>query len=197
MYEGMIDKAGITAFTSPEQVLSFSSLEPRESRPVVLSKTYAIVKPVTALGVTATRAGISTRQVLIASADDKITAFSRQLLEPRRPTGQVKPHEKTEGLFQYSPLLPLVSLSSPSYNQTIHDVSAIVSSSTALESQSLILAFGGPDVFFARISPSNGFDLLPESFSRTLLSIVVIALLVIFFVVKYMGEKKTIQNSWA
>ncbi|KAI2489725.1 Protein of unknown function (DUF1620) [Fragilaria crotonensis] len=197
LYEGMIDKAGITAFTSPEQVLSFSSLEPRESRPVILSKTYAIVKPVTALGVTATRAGISTRQILIASADDKITAISRQLLEPRRPTGQVKPHEKTEGLFQYSPLLPLVSLSSPTYNQTVHAVSAIVSSSTALESQSLILAFGGPDVFFARISPSNGFDLLPESFSRMLLSTVVIALLVVFFVVKNMGEKKAIQNSWA
>lgn len=197
LYEGMIDKAGITLFTSPEQVLSFSSLEPRESKPVVLSKTYVIVKPVTALGVTSTRAGISTQQILIASADDRITSVSRQMLEPRRPTGEVKVHEKTEGLFQYSPLVPLVSMSSPSYNQTVHDVSKIVSTSTALESQSLILAFGGPDIFFSRISPSRGFDLLPESFNRMLLSIVVIALVSVLFVVKTMGEKKMVKDGWA
>lgn len=197
LYEGMIDKGGITAFSSPKQVLSFSSLEPRESKPVVLSKTYTIVKPITALGVTATRAGISTRHILIASADDRITSISRQALEPRRPTGQVKPHEKEEGLFQYSPLIPLVSMMSPSYNLTIQGVSTFVSSSTALESQSLVLAFGGPDVFFARLSPSHGFDLLPESFSRTLLSGVVVALLVIFLVVKHMGEAKAVKNFWA
>ena len=197
LYEGMIDKVGISAFTSPQQVLSFSSLEPRESKPVVLSKTYTIVKPVTALGVTATRAGISTRHILIASADDRITSISRQVLEPRRPTGQLKPHEKEEGLFQYSPLIPLVSTLSPSYNLTIHDVSTFVSASTALESQSLVLAFGGPDIFFARLSPSHGFDLLPESFSRTLLSGVVVALLVIFLVVKQMGETKAVKNFWA
>jgi hypothetical protein len=197
LYEGMIDKAGITAFTSPKQVLSFSSLEPRESKPVVLSKTYTIVKPVTALGVTATRAGISTRHILIASADDRITSISRQALEPRRPTGQVKPHEKEEGLFQYTPLVPLISMMSPSYNLTIHGVSTFVSSPTALESQSLVLAFGGPDLFFARLSPSHGFDLLPESFSRTLLSGVVVALMVIFLVVKQMGETKAVKNFWA
>jgi ER membrane protein complex subunit 1, C-terminal len=197
LYEGMIDKAGITAFTSPEQVLSFSSLDPRESRPVVLSKTYTIVKPVTALGVTATRAGISTQQILISTADDRILSVSRQILEPRRPTGKEKPHEKEEGLIQYHPLVPLTTLSSPTYNQTIQGVTSIISTPTALESQSLILAFGGPDIFFARISPSNGFDLLPESFSRVLLSSVVVALLVVFLVVKRMSERKAILQSWA
>jgi hypothetical protein len=197
LYEGMIDKAGITAFTSPEQVLSFSSLDPRESRPVVLSKTYTIVKPVTALGVTASRAGISTQQILIATGDDRILTVSRQVLEPRRPTGKEKPHEKEEGLIQYHPLVPLTTLSSPSYNQTIHGVTSIISASTALESQSLILAFGGPDIFFARISPSNGFDLLPESFSRTLLSSVVVVLLLVYLVVKRMSERKAILQAWA
>jgi hypothetical protein len=197
LYEGMIDKTGLTAFTSPEQALSFSSLDPRESKPVVLSKTYAIVKPITALGVTSTRAGISTRQILVASADDRITAVGRHLLEPRRPTGKVKETEKAEGLYQYSPLVPLVSMSSPSYNQTVQDVSTIVSSPTALESQSLILAFGGPDVFFSRVSPSKGFDLLPETFNRPLLSIVVAALVGVVIVVRNRSQKKTVMNGWA
>jgi hypothetical protein len=197
LYEGMIDKAGLTAFKSPEQVLSFSSMESRESKPVVLSKTYAVVKPITALGVTETRAGISTRQVLIASADDRLTAISRTLLEPRRPNGQVKETEKEEGLFQYSPLVPLVSLMSPSYNQTVHHVTSIISAPTALESQSLVLAFGGPDVFFARVSPSKGFDLLPESFNKPLLSIVVIGLVVVLFIVRRMGTKKLVKDGWS
>jgi len=197
LYEGMIDKAGLTAFTSPEQVTSFSSLDPRESKPVVLSKTYAIVKPVTALGVTSTRAGISTRQILIASADDRITSVSRHLLEPRRPTGKVKDTEKAEGLFQYTPLVPLISMSSPSYNQTVQQVSTIVSAPTALESQSLILAFGGPDIFFSRVSPSKGFDLLPDTFNRALLSIVVVALVSVVIVVRNRSQKKTVMNGWA
>lgn len=197
LYEGMIDKDGLTAFTSPEQVLSFSSLEPRESKPVVLSKTYTIVKPVTALGVTASHAGISTRQVLIASADDRITAVSRHLLEPRRPTGPVKDTEKQEGLFQYAPLVPLVSMASPTYDQTIQEVSSIMSVPTSLESQSLVLAFGGPDLFFSRLSPSKGFDLLPETFNRTLLSMVVVGLLIVLFVVRNIGKKKMIKHGWA
>lgn len=196
LYEGMIDKAGLTAFTSPEQALSFSSLDRGSSKPVVLSKTYAIVQPVTALGVTSTRAGISTRQILIASGDDRISSVSRNLLEPRRPTGEVKKHEKEEGLYQYTPLVPLISMNSPSYNLTISGVKHVISTATALESQSLVLAFGGPDIFFSRMSPSKGFDLLPESFNRVLLSVVVVGLAVVVCVVNGMSKKKVVKQGW-
>lgn len=196
LYEGMIDKAGLTAFSSPEQALSFSSLDRESSKPVVLSKTYALVKPVTALGVTSTRAGISTRQILIASGDDRISSVSRNLLEPRRPTGEVKKHEKEEGLFQYTPLVPLISMNSPSYNLTVSGVKHVISTATALESQSLVLAFGGPDIFFSRMSPSKGFDLLPESFNRVLLSVVVLGLAIVVFVVNSLSKKKVVKQGW-
>lgn len=55
LYEGMIDKNGLSAFSSPEQALSFSSLEARNAKPVVLTKRYVVPKPVTALGITSTR----------------------------------------------------------------------------------------------------------------------------------------------
>ena len=100
LHEGMIDSKGLTLFSSPEQTESFSSLDARESKPVVLSKTYTYPKAVTAIGATSTRGGISNRRILLASADGKITAIDRKLLETRRPTGEVKEAEKMEGLFQ-------------------------------------------------------------------------------------------------
>jgi hypothetical protein len=99
LHEGMIDSKGLTLFTSPEQTTSFSSFDARESKPVVLAKTYTYPKAVTALGATSTRGGISSRRILIASVDGKVTAIDRKLLETRRPMGEVKPAEKIEGLF--------------------------------------------------------------------------------------------------
>ncbi len=101
LYEGMIDRNGITAFSSPEQTLAFSSLDARESKPVVLAKSFALTKQVTALGVTVTRTGISTPHILIACGDDKIYAVDRRMLDPRRPVGELKESEKLEGLQQY------------------------------------------------------------------------------------------------
>jgi len=196
LYEGMIPKTGITAFQSAEQSEKFSSLDARDSKPVVMAKTYGIAKPITAMGVTSTKGGISARHMILATGDDKIMSFDRRVMDPRRPVGDLRDAEKTEGLKQYSPLLPLVSLMTPSHNQTIHNVQTIVSTSTALESQSLVLAFGGPDIFFVRMAPSKGFDLLPDSFNRILLSIVVLGLLTVLFVVKGMSSKKAVTMSW-
>ena len=97
---------------------------------------------------------------------------------------------------RYKELIPNVPLFTISYNQTVESVSRIVTTSTSLESQSLVLAFGGPDLFFSRTSPSNGFDLLPESFSRVAVSIVVVGLLVVLVVVSRTGRRKVVKNGW-
>ena len=196
LHEGMIDSKGISLFSSPEQTTSFSSLDARESKPVVLSKTYTYPKRITALGVTATRGGISSRNILIATDDGKIASIGRMMLETRRPMGEVKEVEKKEGLFAYSELIPQVPLTVLSYNQTIESVSSIVSVPTSLESQSLVMAFGGPDLFFTRTSPSRGFDLLPDSFSRVLVSIVSVGLVIVLFVVQRMGSQKILKQAW-
>jgi hypothetical protein len=98
LHEGMIDKKGMTMFSSAEQTTTFSSFDARESKPVVLAKVYVYPKAVTALGATATRGGISSRKILIATADGKVTAIDRNMLETRRPMGEVKEAEKKEGL---------------------------------------------------------------------------------------------------
>lgn len=83
-----------------------------------------------------------------------------------------------------------------SYDLTIESAKSIVSTPTALESQSLVFVFGGPDIFFARTSPSRGFDLLPDSFSRVLVSIVVVGLLIVLFVVNRMASGKALKQGW-
>jgi len=80
LYEGMMGSDALTAFTTPDQTVSFSSLDARESKPVVLAKTYAIAKAASALGMTSTLGGISTRRLIIAGIDSRITAVDRKML---------------------------------------------------------------------------------------------------------------------
>ena len=105
-------------------------------------------------------------------------------------------HPFSTSVNRYSPLVPLGSLWSPSYNKTV-DAEAIISTFTGLESQSLVLAYGGADIFFTRMAPSKGFDLLPETFNRILLSIVVVGLLVALVVVRNMSAKKMVVMAWS
>eukprot|EP00956_Cyclotella_meneghiniana_P020747 scaffold37054_cov72-Cyclotella_meneghiniana.AAC.2 len=98
LHEGMIDKNGLTAFNGPEQEVIFSSLE--SAKPIVLSKTFGITKVVTALGVTVTKAGISSKQFLFATSNDQVISMDRRLMDPRRPNGELKTTEKLEGLVQ-------------------------------------------------------------------------------------------------
>ena len=192
----MIDSKGVTAFTSPHQTMSFSSLDARDSKPVVLAKTFSLAKPATSLSMTVSRGGISGRRLLMATMDGQIMAVDRKVIDPRRPLGQVKDSEKKEGLHQYSELIPTVTYMSLSYNQTVESATSIITSPTYLESQSIVLAFGGPDIFFARTSPSRGFDLLPDSFNRVLLSFVVAAIVVVLVVARRMESKKLKKQGW-
>mmetsp|Transcript_24432 Transcript_24432/g.68075 ORF Transcript_24432/g.68075 Transcript_24432/m.68075 type:complete len:92 (+) Transcript_24432:264-539(+) len=90
-------------------------------------------------------------------------------------------------------MVPLMALS---YNNTVEGVRSVLCIHTGLESQSLMLAFGGPDIFYTRTSPTKGFDLLPESFSHVLVSIVTVGLLIVVVVVKKMSTNKTIKQGW-
>ncbi|KAG7341174.1 DUF1620 domain containing protein [Nitzschia inconspicua] len=196
LHEGMIDSKGLTFFAKPEQVTSFSSFDARESTPVVLAKTYAFSKQITALGVTSTRQGIGSQNILVASSDGALNSFLRKIFETRRPVGEVKPDEKKEGLIPYRELIPDSPLLSLTYNQTTEPFTRIVSAETSLESQSLVLGYGGPDLFFTRTSPTKGFDLLPETFNKVLVGIVTVGIVVAVLVVQRMGDKKALQQSW-
>ena len=98
--------------------------------------------------------------------------------------GEVKPEEKKEGLVPYKETIPDSPLLSLNYNQTMEAFSSIVSTTTSLESQSMVFGFGGPDLFFTRTSPTKGFDLLPETFNKLLVGLTTVGIVVALFVVK-------------
>jgi ER membrane protein complex subunit 1, C-terminal len=196
LYEGMIDKKSLSAFNSPEQLSTFSSVDARETTPVVLAKTFTFPVGITALGITSTRSGVSVRRLLLAGIDGQIHGVDRKLVDPRRPLGQLKDAEKKEGLMQYNEVIQTIPYLSLSYNQSLDSVQAIVTAPTDLESQSLVLAFGGPDIFFARTSPSRGFDLLPDTFNKPLLSLVVVALVGVLVAAQHFVGRKGRKQGW-
>lgn len=194
LYEGKIVKDGLTAFSTPEQSSTFSSLDAPE--PIVLAKTFVLPHAVTAMGVTATKEGISGRRLVVAGKNGRLDAIDRKVLEPRRPVGKLKEDEKKEGLVQYHEVVPLVSSMALSYNRTVQGVTRIISVPTDLESQSMVLAFGGPDIFLVRTSPSRGFDLLPDSFNKALILIVVVAIAVAYLALQRVVARKIINQGW-
>ena len=100
-------------------------------------------------------------------------------------------------LDRYSPLLPLSPMFVESYSENVESPSIITSTSANLESQTLILALGGPDIFFTRFAPSKGFDSLPESFNKLSIVIVLIVLYMVIQTLKSMSEKKFVIQFWS
>ena len=118
----------------------------------------------------------------------KLTSHFSQLKESSTDTLYLK--------YSYKELIPEISTHSLNYNQTVEAATSIISAQTSLESQTLVFAFGGPDLFFARTSPSRGFDLLPDSFSRVVVSVVTIGLVIVLFVVQRIGSNKALKQGW-
>jgi len=196
LHEGMIDKHGITAFSRLDQETTFSSFT--SPKPIVLHKVYTIGKTVTALGVTQTARGITQKNFVFGlGGSGMIVTVDRRMLDPRRPTGEPKATEKLEGLMKYHPLIPIIPSNIPSYHQNVESSTQIVSTAAYIESQSMVLAYGGPDIFFVRLAPSKSFDLLPESFNKGLLSVVVFALIGIWMYVNHLGKQKAIRIHWS
>lgn len=85
----------------------------------------------------------------------------------------------------------------PSHVYEVSDVNFISSTTANVESQSLMLAYGGPDVFFTRLAPSKGFDLLPDDFNRGLLTVVVLGMAFVLVSIQGMNKKKMMSSSWS
>ena len=83
-----------------------------------------------------------------------------------------------------------------SYTNNIHAATSIVSSAANLESHTLMMVYGGPDIFFTRLAPSKGFDSLPETFNRLLLLVIMISLVVSLRVIFAKSKRKLVFVGW-
>lgn len=199
LHEGMIGRNDITAFsTRVEQDLGFSSRT--SPTPVVLHKVYTLQQPkvVTALGVTRTARGIASKRLVLAHDGGQIVSVDRRRLDPRRPSADPRPAEVAEGLAKYAPVLPMVPRETLTHGGApVEGATTVVSESAHVESHSSLLAHGGPDLFFARVSPSKGFDLLPDDFNKGVLVVVVLGLCAVYAGLTRTNAKAAVRAAWA
>ncbi|KAK4453330.1 ER membrane protein complex subunit 1, partial [Podospora aff. communis PSN243] len=137
----------------------YSTLDPMEnpegpSLPSVVSQTFVLNAPISAIKVTQTRQGISSRHVLAYLPElHGIASIPRMVLEPRRPVGRdPTPAEAEEGLMRYSPNIEIDPKTIITHERDVVGITKIITSPAIVESTSLVFAFG-IDVFGTR-----GFD---------------------------------------
>lgn len=163
---------------------TFSSLDPVDvptgvALPSVVSQTYIMGAPISALQVSQTRQGITTRHILAYLPENHgIMGIPRMLLEPRRPVDRdATPAEIEEGLFRYHPAIEIDPKSVITHERDVVGIKEIITSPAIVESTSLVFAYG-VDIFGTRVTPSFLFDILGKGFNKVSLVSTVLALFV-------------------
>ncbi|KAI8803180.1 hypothetical protein BJ742DRAFT_830227 [Cladochytrium replicatum] len=171
---------------------TFSSLVAK--KPNVLTQAYTLGQTSSAIGVTSTIRGITTREVLFGLPSG-VYGVSRRFLDPRRTLGNPTSDDKEEQLFPYKAGLDIMPREVASYNLEVLGTERIRSTPSSLESTSLILSYG-LDLFCTRRMPSKTFDLLSESFSYSSLIATMIALLIGIVVARSFVARKKLREAW-
>ncbi|KAI9207145.1 uncharacterized protein BJ171DRAFT_421102, partial [Polychytrium aggregatum] len=153
--------------------------------PHVLTQAYSFPYTVTSIGVTTTKMGITTREILFGLKNGQLYGVNKRLLDPRRPLAAPTANDKEEMLVPYRPQIDYNPKDVASYHIEVNGIEHIQASAAVLESTSLVVAFG-LDVFFTRRHPSKMFDVLSEDFNYAALILTIVALFVSIYVSKYM-----------
>ncbi|KAF5329635.1 hypothetical protein D9619_009267 [Psilocybe cf. subviscida] len=177
------ESSGLSSFS--DDALNFQTLE----------QAYVFPYAITALATTSTKYGISTKDLIVATANHRIQSFPRRVLDPRRPNRKVTAEEAEEFMSTYEPLLPNDPRRVLSHNYDVANTQTILTAPALLESTSLVFAFG-LDMFLTRVSPSNTFDVLSESFNKVQLVLTVTGLLVAILITRPMVERKQLKAKW-
>ncbi|CEP08079.1 hypothetical protein [Parasitella parasitica] len=168
---------------------SFDNIEPH-----VLSSAFAFPYPITAMGVTITRNGISTKDILFGLSTHQIMGVNKRLFDPRRPIEKPTKEDQEEQLFPYGPI-PDERRLFLTYGLDVAGVKSIITSPSLLESTALVFAYG-LDSFFTRSSPSKQFDVLSEDFSKIQLLLTITGLIVGIWITGPIVRRKRVNALW-
>jgi len=170
------------------------SFRPSPFMPTVMRQSYVFPQGITALGVTNTEVGLTSRHLIVAMPFGGILQIPKLFLDPRRSVYQT-PEQREEGLIPYLPELPIATEHIINYNLTVEGITSIYSSPAGLESTSLVFAYG-LDMFFTRVTPSGTFDVLKDDFDHIFISIVLVGLIVATVVCKKLAKRKDLMQAW-
>ncbi|KAK0406704.1 hypothetical protein QR680_018744 [Steinernema hermaphroditum] len=161
-----MDLGVMELFDGPKQCDSerFNSLTPRKDLPIVTEKAYVFPLGVSAMAVTDTEKGLTTRNLLIAIPFGGLFEVSRRIVDARRPV-EMTPEMREEMLIPYMPEIPIATEDMINYNQSVHNVRGIKTVASGLESTSLVFVYGS-DLFYTKTTPSGTFDILKDDFDH-------------------------------
>ncbi|KAI8335748.1 hypothetical protein BC941DRAFT_377420 [Chlamydoabsidia padenii] len=185
LYEGAVENQRVPS-------ANFSSYDPLQ--PSIQSAAFAFPYAVQAMGVTTTRNGVSTRDILFALPSHQILTVNKRLLDPRRPTNTPTKEDQEEQLIPYAPI-PEERKLFLTYNLEVIGIQHIISAPALLESTSLVYAYG-LDTYYTRDSPSRQFDVLSEDFSKSQLLLTIVALVVGILVAGPIVRRKQVNALW-
>ncbi|WWC58978.1 uncharacterized protein I303_101524 [Kwoniella dejecticola CBS 10117] len=161
-----------------------------------ISQTFILHTAVKALGFTTSKAGITTKEVIIVNGKNQIATIHRRLLDPRRPVGKPSSMDKEEMLIPYEPLVPVEPKKVISHRYEVLGAETLLTSSALVESTSLLFAYG-LDLFLTRgITPSGTFDILSDNFNKAQLLLTLGALSVGILVAGPAVKRKELKNKW-
>ncbi|KAG6022665.1 hypothetical protein E4U41_002212 [Claviceps citrina] len=181
----------------------FSSLDPVDTPsgaplPWVVSQATVLSQPLQKLTTTTTLQGITSRQLLAYLPESHgILALPRHLIDPRRPVDREPSaaEVEAESLIRYSPQFEIDGRGIVSHERDVVGVEEIITTPAAVESTSLLLAFG-IDVFGTRSTPSGLFDILGKGFNKVTLVGTVLALFVGVLFLAPVVRRKQIDRRW-
>lgn len=193
-----------------------SSFANTTSQVKVYEDSFVFTQGITAITMTRTKLGISTKDLIgmflsakfdtfyhdnliliqVATKSNKIQSYSRHLLDPRRPRRKPTNSELEEGLTQYDPVLPDNPKCVLSHSYDVAQTRRITTAPSLLESTSLVLS-EGLDIFLTRTAPSGTFDLLREGFNKKQLVLTIAGLIVGILVTRPIVREKRLNSKWS
>ena len=204
LFDGMIDNAGLTPFATKSSAAlaqkyidrrTFSSFSPHA--PLAIQKTYVLPKTTHTAISSVTAQGISKKSLVLGTSSGQVFQLESQQIDPRRPLQDPSQNEKMEGLFKYDPFLQFDATAASTLNYSMaYPAEQILSSSSYLESSSLILAISPLDIHFNRILPSQAFDLLANDFNAVLVTLILVALGCLCVWMKFLVNNRKKAKNW-
>ncbi|KAL4213035.1 hypothetical protein CU097_015490 [Rhizopus azygosporus] len=171
---------------------TFSSFD--NIQPYVNSAAFAFPYPVSCMGVTTTKNGISTKAIIFGLPTHQIVSINKRLLDPRRPRDKPTKEDMEEMLFPYAPI-PDERRFFLTYDLDVAGIQTIITSPSLLESTSLVFSYG-LDTFYSRQSPSRQFDVLSEDFSKVQLLLTMLGLGIAILISGPIVRRKRVNALW-
>jgi len=158
-------------------------------------RSFETNQPAAALAATSTKFSMTAKNIIIATKKNQIQSIPRKLLDPRRPKADPTTQQQEEMLIKYDPVIPADPRLVISHRYEVANVRKIITSPALLESTSLIFAYG-LDLFGSRVTPSNTFDVLSESFNKAQLVLTIGGLTAAIAIAKPMVKRKKLKERW-